>query len=389
MYDGLARNKTVETPKRHIKSMVPELPVMRTLKYLTGDILAHALAVSVVLFLVVFSGRFIRYLAEAAVGAITSDILLPVMLFKLPSFFELILPLGLFIGILLSLGRLYADSELVVLKACGVGPGKLATYLLLPALAFSLVVGFLSLYLAPEGSARAQAMLDNPRSAEGLQQLSEGRFKKQRSGNFVSYAETISDDGVMHNIFVVEKSEAGTARTRVTYADAGEVVVDPENGRRYLELRDGARYEGVPGQADYTVTKFKRYGELIPEREGGIRDNLKTDAISTRLLLSDFSPSAQAALYWRFSLPVLVPVISLIALPLSRTDARRGRYAKLAPALLVFLAYFIGLTQARTAVESGDSGWWFVGVHLIFTLLAVVLTFWEQLSKQLRSSLRG
>ena len=78
---------------------------MRIFRYLTSDILTHTLAVAVVLFAVVFSGRFIRYLAEAAVGDITADILLPVMLYRLPSFFELILPLSLFIGILLAICR--------------------------------------------------------------------------------------------------------------------------------------------------------------------------------------------------------------------------------------------------------------------------------------------
>ena len=77
---------------------------MRILRYLTRDILLHTVAVSFVLFLVVFAGRFIRYLAEAAVGSLTGDVLLPIMLFKLPGFFEMILPLGLFIGILLSWG---------------------------------------------------------------------------------------------------------------------------------------------------------------------------------------------------------------------------------------------------------------------------------------------
>ena len=68
---------------------------MLILRYLTRDILLHALAVSLVLFLVVFAGRFIRYLAEAAVGSLTGDVLLPIMLFKLPGFLEMILPLGL------------------------------------------------------------------------------------------------------------------------------------------------------------------------------------------------------------------------------------------------------------------------------------------------------
>ena len=52
---------------------------MRILRYLTRDILLHTVAVSFVLFLVVFAGRFIRYLAEAAVGSLTGDVLLPIM----------------------------------------------------------------------------------------------------------------------------------------------------------------------------------------------------------------------------------------------------------------------------------------------------------------------
>ena len=116
----------------------------------------------------------------------------------------MILPLGLFIGTLLSLGRLYAESEMVVLRACGVGPGKLATYIMVPALVVMSCVGVLSAGDA-EGSARAQVLLDNPRSAEGLHLLNEGRFRKQRRGDYVTYTERIDDSGLMHNIFVFER----------------------------------------------------------------------------------------------------------------------------------------------------------------------------------------
>ena len=141
---------------------------MRILRYLTRDILLHAAAVSFVLFLVVFAGRFIRYLAEAAVGSLTGDVLLPIMLFKLPGFFEMILPLGLFIGILLSLGRLYAESEMVVLRACGVGPGKLALYVMIPAAVVMVVVATLSLIVAPEGSPDPSLVEREQRRVHGL-----------------------------------------------------------------------------------------------------------------------------------------------------------------------------------------------------------------------------
>ncbi len=82
---------------------------MKILRYLGVDVLVHMVAVSFVLLVIIISGRFVKYLAEAAVGDLAADILLPVLVYRLPGFLELIVPLGLFIGILMSYGRLYVE----------------------------------------------------------------------------------------------------------------------------------------------------------------------------------------------------------------------------------------------------------------------------------------
>jgi len=89
-------------------------------RYLTRQILVNMLAVTGVLLLVLMSGRFIKYLAQAASGGIAAGVLFPLMAYRIPGFLELILPLALFIGILLAYGRMYLESEMVVLHACGV-----------------------------------------------------------------------------------------------------------------------------------------------------------------------------------------------------------------------------------------------------------------------------
>ncbi len=355
---------------------------MRILRYLASDVLTHTIAVAVVLFLVVFSGRFIRYLAEAAVGDIAADVLLPVLLFRLPSFFELILPLALFIGVLLALGRLYADSEMVIMKACGFSPWRLAGFLQLPALCVLIAVAGLSLYLAPTGAYNAQRLLDDSRSSGNLRVLTEGRFKRQQDGELVTYAERIDDNGIMHDVFLAQRDNRGNALS-VTRAKEAEIMVR-EGGVRYLELRNGTRYRGEPGSPDYEATQFVRYGELIPERQGSVRARTKTEALPTHSLWQSHDPRHRAALYWRLSLPALVPVVTLMALALSRTDARRGRYARLGPALAVFLVYFVALTQARSAVENGGSGALMVGVHLMFFAIALVMLQWEIWTKRIK-----
>ena len=349
--------------------------------------MVHTLAVSFVLFLVVFAGRFIRYLAEAAVGSLTGDVLLPIMLFKLPGFFEMILPLGLFIGILLSLGRLYADSEMVVLRACGVGPGRLAMYVMWPAFFITIAVASLSLIISPEGSARAQVLLDNPRSAEGLHMLNEGRFRKQRRGDYVTYTERIDDDGLMHNIFVFEREPGSMDDFFIaTFAREGAIVFEEESGRRYLELRSGSRYRGEPGERALEEITFNLYGELIPESQNSLRRSGKVESVaSSELWISD-DPKLRGALWWRVSLPMMVPAIAIIALALSRTDARRGRYAKVGPAMVVLLLYFLGLTQGRSAVEAGQGPILIISVHLAFAALALALLQWERIAKRWRAA---
>ena len=206
---------------------------MRTLRYLTFDVITHTLAVSMVLFLVVFSGRFIKYLAEAAIGDLSASILLPVMLYKLPAFFELILPLGFYIGLLLSFGRLYADSEMVILRASGTSQLQLFRHVAPATFTVTAGVAIVALFAGPYGALKANALLSEPRSAEGMHVLAEGRFKKQRGGDYVTYVESMGDDGRMGTVFVAERqrSESGISLS-ATLADAGAIEIDQASGRR-------------------------------------------------------------------------------------------------------------------------------------------------------------
>ena len=358
---------------------------MRAARYLTYDVVTHTGAVSLVLFLVVFSGRFIKYLAEAAIGDLSAGILLPIMLYKLPAFFELILPLGFYIGVLLSFGRLYADSEMVIFRASGTSHWQLFSRISTATIATTMLVATLALVLGPNGAARANALLAEPRSAEGMHVLAEGRFKKQRAGDYVTYVEQISDDGKMNTVFVAERqrSESGTVLS-TTLAESGAIEIDPESGRRYLQLSNGHRYSVSPGKAELTQARFNGYRSLIPEIEGGLRSQAQVETLPTSALIGSDNPEHIAILGWRISLALIVPVMVLFAIPLSQTDSRRGRYAKLGPALIVFLLYFVALSQARSMAEEGGSLVVFVVVHSLFTVVGVALMLGDDLRRLLK-----
>jgi lipopolysaccharide export system permease protein len=248
----------------------------------------------------------------------------------------------------------------------------------------------LSLIVAPEGSARAQVLLDNPRSAEGLHMLNEGRFRKQRRGDYVTYAERIDDDGLMHNIFVFER-EPGSMDDfyTATFAEEGEIVFEEASGRRYLELRGGSRYRAEPGERALEEITFNLYGELIPEPKNSLRRTGKVESLATAELWHSDEPRLRGALWWRLSLPMMVPAVAVIALAMSRTDARRGRYAKVGPAMVVLLLYFLCLTQGRSAIEGGQGPTVMIAVHIAFGVLALTLLQWERITKRWKAASRA
>ena len=371
--------EAITKPRRLIKHL-NRPKKMRTLRYLTFDVITHTLAVSLVLILVVFSGRFIKYLAEAAIGDLSVSILLPVMLYKLPAFFELILPLGFYLGLLLSFGRLYADSEMVIFRASGTSQVQLFQQVAPATLLITLGVAIIALFAGPYGGLKANALLSEPRSAEGMHVLAEGRFKKQRGGDYVTYVERIDDYGRMDTVFVAERqrSESGISLS-ATLASAGAIEIDQASGRRYLALSDGKRYDMAPGSAELTEAQFSGYRSLIPEVEGGLRSQARIETLPTATLISSDNPEHLAILGWRVSLPLIVPIMALFAIPLSRTDSRRGRYARLGPALLVFLFYFVALSQARTISQESGSALVFFVVHGIFLVSGMFLLFREDL----------
>ncbi|MGL6160297.1 LPS export ABC transporter permease LptF [Microbulbifer sp.] len=349
-------------------------------RYLCRELLFATLAVSAVLLLMVMSGRFVKYLAEAAAGELSANILFSLMGYRLPGFLELVLPLGFFVGILLAYGRLYIESEMTVLHACGFSERRLLGYTLAPALGVALVVAAMSLYLTPTGMERSSGLLTADKSRSEFDHLVPKKFVATEGDRVVYYAQALSRDrSTMYDVFLAELSsssaETETAQQTVTLAREGVQQVDPETGLRYLVLRDGYRYEGVPGQRDYRLMKFASYEVLLDIPEVRQRSRDRIESASTLDLWRSDGREERANLHWRFSLPVLVLVVAALAVPLSRTNPRQGRYAKMIPAVLLYITYLVILQGVRGAIEDGKIGSpaaiWLV--HPPFLILGLLL----------------
>ncbi|MDF9905301.1 UNVERIFIED_ORG: lipopolysaccharide export system permease protein [Pseudomonas reinekei] len=356
---------------------------MIVFRYLSREVLLTLSAVSAVLLVIIMSGRFIKYLAQAASGLLDPGSLFLIMGFRMPGFLQLILPLGLFLGILLSYGRMYLESEMTVLSATGMSQQRLVWMTMFPATLVALVVAWLSLSLAPQGANQFQLLLNKQDALTEFDTLEPGRFQSLRDGTRVTYTERMSDDRVnLGGVFISQKNISSNNKDRgisVLVAEKGRQEIRPD-GNRYLILDNGYRYDGSPGQADYRAIKYDEYGVLLPKPE--VSDEVTDrDAMPTSTLIGSEDIRLRAELQWRISLPLLVFIVTLMAVPLSRVNPRQGRFLKLLPAILLYMAYLTILIAARGALDKGKIPavvglWW---VHGIFLAIGLGLLYWEPL----------
>ncbi|WP_457787830.1 LPS export ABC transporter permease LptF [Pseudomonas sp. PL-6] len=358
---------------------------MIVFRYLSREVLVTLSAVSAVLLVIIMSGRFIKYLAQAAQGALDPGVLFLIMGYRIPGFLQLILPLGLFLGFLLAYGRLYLDSEMTVLSATGVSQQRLTAYSMAPALIVALLAGWLSMGLAPQGVAEVSRILNEQDALTELDTLVPGRFQSMKDGSRVTYSQELSADrSELRGVFMSEKRFSADGRSErgitVLVAESGRQEIQAD-GSRYLILENGYRYDGEPGEADYRAIQYDTYGVLLPKPEVAIEAS-EREAMPTRELLGSDDPRLQAELQWRLSIPLLVFVVTLLAVPLSKVNPRQGRFLKLLPAIFLYMAYLGMLIAARGALDKGKLPpglglWW---VHGIFLAIGVLLLYWEQLS---------
>jgi lipopolysaccharide export system permease protein len=324
-------------------------------RYLTREILLTMAAVAGVLLLVIMGSRFIRYFSDAAEGDLPVSILGTLMLFHLPGFLELILPLAFFLGILLAYGQLYLNSEITVLVACGTSPNRLLQVSLVPATIVAILVGRCSFWLTPAGALHNAVTLEEQRSQLDFTVLVPGRFQDVGSGRTV-YTQDFTDSRTrMQEVFISERQRRrdGTPDTTVTRAGSGYQTVDQETGSRFLVLADGERYSVDPGRHQAERLSFETYAVRLSQ--GGDRPDLDSpEYATTASLFSDDSLRSLAQLQWRLSLPLMVFILTLMAMPLSRVNPRQGRFAKLLPAVFLHIAYLSLLLTALDAIGRGS-----------------------------------
>ena len=341
-------------------------------RYILREISESWLAVGAVLLLILIGNSFLYIFRKVGGGEIPADAVLPFLLTYMIGSLVAIIPFSLYLGVLIGIGRLYRDSEMAALAACGIGGWSLYRPVLLLCIPAILTVAFVSFYATPWAAHIERAANTEIAKRSELSGVDAGRFNESQDGETVFFiAELTRERTKMNDVFVHGPDpEGGSGLETARYA-----AQETQRGARYVVMYDGVRYIGTPGEADYKIIQFAKHGVAVPPPKGG-EARLRRAGKSLETLLASKSVKDRAELEWRFTVMCSVIVLALLAIPLSHSAPRQGRYARLAIAVLIYVPYWNLLIVAKSWLRNSETPpelgiWW---AHIPVLLLAAAMT---------------
>lgn len=340
-------------------------------RYITREVMLIFVVVFMLLIVTGLIGRFVGFLQDAVTGRYAADMLWLLIALKAPEFVQIIAPLSLFIALVITYGRLHADTEYVVLLVGGVSPRRMISWLLGILIPFSVCIAYLSLQVTPTaGRAFVNLSLEQRVNSE-FDALTEGTFRTFSDGSRVTYADVV--DGETKHLSGVFIGEIADKKVTSLWASGADYYRDSLTGSRFLLLENGNRYEGFPGSKSYQVLSFEKLGQRLEVEP--IQNPVNDTRIQPTETLNFQDGPRAAELHWRIGIPVLTIISGLLAFGLAKVSPRSGRFGRLMPALGIFLSYYVSLLLLRNQIPKNEFfyviGMW--PVHILMFILVVFL----------------
>ena len=341
-------------------------------RYITREVILIFMVVFVLLILMGLIGRSVGFLQDAVAGRYAFEMVWLLIALKIPEFVQIIGPLALFIALVITYGRLHAESEYVIFSVGGISSGRMICWLLAVLIPFAICLSYISLQVTPmSGKAFIELSLEQRVNSE-FDALTEGTFRTFSDGNRVTYADVVNrETNHLTGVFI---GEIVDDKVTSLWAKEADYYRDSATGSRYLLLENGHRYEGMPGRKSYRVLSFEKLGQRFEAESIPNLGNAIKIQPSGSLSFQDGHEAAE--LHWRLSTPFLIIISGLIAFGLAKVPPRSGRFGRLVPSLAIFFIYYVLLLLLRNFIPKNEFffviGMWPVHILMLFVAMSLI-----------------
>lgn len=348
-------------------------------RYLSKEVFITLVALTAILLLIFMSNQFVMYINRAANGQLPVVIIMKLMMLEIPNLMSLLLPLGFYVALLVAYGRLYADSEMTVLMACGYSPWQLLKHSLVMATILAMFVAFIMIWISPYIATERSKLLRTSGFQTLIQMMVPGRFNELEDGKIVFFVESMSKNHkTAQQVFVAKQNEKENDWA-ILFANKAYLEKEKQTHEDFLILEKGHEYQGKPGSNEFQVVHFERASQRLPHPHMEKREDLRVLQTKDLLPWITDDPKKAAEFQWRLSIPLMVFTLTFVALPLSQVNPRSGKFSKLLPALILFIIYANFLFVFRGWIGAGKMPTWLGlwSLHVMVILLGLYL-IWKR-----------
>jgi lipopolysaccharide export system permease protein len=340
-------------------------------RYVGREIALACAGVTGVLFAILLINQLVAVLRRAAEGQVPTSVVLDLLWLGAAKNITIILPIGLLLGVVIALGRLYHESEMTAAKACGIGDRAVYVPVMLIAALLAALALWLSVFASPQASQRVVDIRAAAERTATVRGIAPGRFRNLGDRTTL-YFESSDADGTLRRVFIRQRDDS-TGAIAVTTAESATYAPTADGSTWIVTLRNGRRQEGLPGEPQWRTLTFAE--QRIPVAlSAAPTARQRVDTLPTSQLATSSDPRELAEFHWRMATPIMVLLLAVLSVPLARLAPRQGRYGRVPFVLVVYFVYVNLLTAGQTWLERGvlPAGlglWW---AHA----LALVLCLW-------------
>ena len=346
-------------------------------KYLLKNLIVILIAIFLIISLIIFGNQFVMTAQKSVEHGIPLSELMPIVGFNMLRDLPIILSLSFFLSIIISISQLYRNSEAVVMNSFGIGDRNFMNLIKPLAIVIFLFIFSLSMYAVPWAKNQKSLTEDVTVNASDFSFITEGKFESFKNGEIVFYASdssSISNSGEqnMEEIFIYVSNKDSPI---VVLAAEATKYTDSKNESIYLRLKDGLRYEGLPGDENVNILNFDKYDlEIVSGEVQKSLSNFSEIEEKTSIdLFLEGGLLANAEIQWRLSQPISILILSIIGVLLGKTSPRTGKGVNLLFGVIIFMLYNNGLLVAKNSIESGQLipliGLWSIHILMIICMI--------------------
>ncbi len=323
--------------------------------YIFKDIIRVQIVTLLVLMSVFTSQSAINFLGQASAGSVPMDVVPEMVLYSLPSLGFILIPMTLYIGIIVSLSRMSSDSEMVVLRSVGISGISISKICLLLATISGILTCINTVYLMPWATSEQKILSETAQNNPRYLPIESGKFTD--FGDYTIYIQEVEgddDEKQMGQIFIMNnvklKHDSKFDHLFLT-SETGHMTVDP-SGFRWIVMDKGRTYKIL--NPDFTVeqVEFDTLSVPVPIAGEAKVDNESLQSVPTSELINIDTKAAGIELQWRIAPIFACFIVALMAVPLSMINPRQGKFARLGPAIILFVSYYMSLLSMRNLLNT-------------------------------------